>query len=156
MQPPTRKSRTMLLTVLSVGTTTSTTSAAETTAAAKSPPRQPLSTAHDTTAAEGQMPGTVGAPPRITALLSTTRVDGRDGQGELDAHHRGRALPVDPHGHGPDRQDEQHDERHPGMRHPGVALVQGVHGIQQGHGAQDVEPAPEGGDDARVGGPAPP
>src|SRR6478752_9540221 len=75
MQPPTRNSRTMLLTVLSVGTTTSTTSAAETTAAAKSPPRQPLSTAHDTTAAEGQMPGTVGAPPRITALLSTTRVD---------------------------------------------------------------------------------
>src|SRR6476469_2451567 len=75
MQPPTRKSSTMLLTVLSVGTTTSTTSAADTTAAAKRPPRQPLSTAQETTAAEGQMPGTVGAPPRITALLSTTRVD---------------------------------------------------------------------------------
>src|SRR6476619_2327930 len=75
MQPPTRKSSTMLLTVLSVGAVSSKKKAAETTAAAKSPPRQPLSTAHDTTAAEGQMPGTVGAPPRITALLSTTRVD---------------------------------------------------------------------------------
>src|SRR3954447_4767722 len=61
----------MLLTVFSVGSATSTRSAAATTAAATRPPRQPRSTDQDTTAAAGQMPGTVLAPAVITSGTST-------------------------------------------------------------------------------------
>src|SRR3954454_8685987 len=74
MQPPSRSPKIEFVTVLGVGSTTSTKEHAATRAAAARPPRHPRSTANPTTAAVGQIDGTVLAPAVITSAWSTRRV----------------------------------------------------------------------------------